>query len=86
MFLVKIEGILYRILYRFATFDFCTDSRLNGFRASGTVSAGVVEGLNLKVKLTMRKSFGFRTPEAIETALFHNLGDLPEPELTHEFR
>lgn len=58
---------------------------LNWFRAKGTVSAGVVEGLNLKVKLTMRKSFGFRTAEAIETALFHNLGGLPEPEFTHEF-
>ena len=58
---------------------------LNWFRAKGTISAGVVEGLNNKAKLTMRKSFGFRTPEAIETALFHNLGDLPEPEFTHEF-
>jgi len=58
---------------------------LNWFRAEGTISAGVVEGLNNKAKLTMRKSFGFRTPEAIETALFHNLGDLPEPEFTHEF-
>ena len=58
---------------------------LNWFRAKGTVSAGVVEGLNNKVKLTMRKAFGFRTSEAIETALFHNLGALPEPEFTHEF-
>lgn len=58
---------------------------LNWFLAKGTISAGVVEGLNNKVKLTMRKSFGFRTSEAIETALFHNLGDLPQPEFTHEF-
>jgi transposase len=58
---------------------------LNWFRARGTISAGVVEGLNLKGKLTMRKSFGFRTPEALETALFHNRGALPEPEFTHEF-
>lgn len=58
---------------------------LNWFRVRGTISAGVVEGLNNKAKLTMRKAFGFRTPEAIETALFHNLGHLPEPEFTHEF-
>jgi transposase len=58
---------------------------LNWFRARGTISAGVVEGLNCRVKLTMRKSFGFRTPEALETALFHTLGGLPEPEFTHEF-
>ena len=58
---------------------------LNWFRAKGTISAGVVEGLNNKVKLTTRKSYGFRTYEAIETTLYHNLGALPEPEFTHRF-
>lgn len=58
---------------------------LNWFRAKGTISAGVVEGLNNKVKLTTRRSYGFRTYEAIEVALYHNLGALPEPESTHEF-
>jgi transposase len=58
---------------------------LNWFRAKGAISAGTVEGLNNKVKLTTRKSYGFRTYEAIETALYHNLGRLPEPEFTHRF-
>lgn len=58
---------------------------LNWFRAKGTISAGIVEGLNNKVKLTTRKSYGFRTYEAVETALYHNLGALPEPEFTHRF-
>lgn len=58
---------------------------LNWFRAKGMISAGIVEGLNNKVKLTMRKSYGFRTAEAIEIALYHNLGSLPEPEFTHKF-
>ena len=58
---------------------------LNWFRAQGTISAGVVEGLNNKVKLTTRKSYGFRTYLAAELALYHNLGALPEPEFTHEF-
>jgi len=58
---------------------------LNWFRAKGTVSSGTVEGFNNKVKLTMRKSYGFRTYEAVELALYHNLGALPEPEFTHEF-
>jgi transposase len=58
---------------------------LNWFRAKGTISAGVVEGLNNKVKLTMRKSYGFRTEGAIEIALYHNLAALPEPEFTHRF-
>jgi transposase len=58
---------------------------LNWFRAKGTMSSGIVEGLNNKVKLTTRKSYGFRTYEAIETSLYHNLGALPEPEFTHRF-
>jgi transposase len=58
---------------------------LNWFRAGGIISAGIVEGLNNKAKLTMRKAYGFRTPKAIEIALYHQLGDLPEPEFTHKF-
>ncbi len=58
---------------------------LNWFRARGTVSAGAVEGLNNKAKLTTRKAYGFRTYHAIEIALYHTLGKLPEPEFTHEF-
>ena len=58
---------------------------LNWFRAEGTISAGIVEGLNNKAKLAMRKAYGFRTAKAIEIALYHQLGDLPEPEFTHEF-
>jgi transposase len=58
---------------------------LNWFRAKGAISAGTVEGLNNKVKLTTRKSYGFRTYEAIEISHYHNLGRLPEPEFTHRF-
>jgi transposase len=61
------------------------DLLMNWFQAHGEVSAGAVEGLNLKAKLTMRKAFGFRTFEGIETALYHQLGHLPEPNFTHEF-
>ena len=58
---------------------------LNWFQAKGAISSGMVEGLNYNVKLTMRKSYGFRTLEAIKTALYHRLGALPEPEFTHKF-
>ena len=58
---------------------------LNWFRARGKLSAGAVEGLNNKAKLTTRKAYGFRTYEAIEIALYHALGKLPEPKFTHEF-
>ena len=58
---------------------------LNWFRAKKRISSGVVEGLNNRLKLTLRKAYGFRTFEAVEVALYHTLGDLPEPEWTHEF-
>jgi transposase len=47
---------------------------LNWFRSRGTVSAGVVEGLNNKSKRTRRRAYGFRTFEAVQAALYHNLG------------
>lgn len=58
---------------------------LNYFKAKKQISSGRVEGLNNKAKLTMRKSYGFRTFRVLELALYHSLGKLPEPELTHEF-
>jgi transposase len=61
------------------------DLILNYFKAKKQFSSGVVEGLNNKAKLTMRKSYGFRTFRIAELALYHALGKLPEPELTHEF-
>ena len=58
---------------------------LNYFRARKEFSSGVIEGLNNKAKVTMRKSYGFRTFRVTELALYHALGKLPEPELTHRF-
>ena len=58
---------------------------LNYFRAQKLLSSGVVEGLNNKAKVTMRKSYGFRTFRVLELALYHSLGKLPEPESTHDF-
>jgi transposase len=58
---------------------------LNYFRAQKLLSSGVVEGLNNKAKVTMRKSCGFRTFRCLELALYHSLGKLPEPESTHDF-
>jgi transposase len=58
---------------------------LNYFRAQKLISSGVVEGLNNKAKVTMRKSYGFRTYRVLELALYHALGKLPEPESTHDF-
>jgi transposase len=58
---------------------------LNWFRAKKLFSSGVVEGFNNKAKVTLRKAYGFRTLSAMQIALFHQLGALPEPKLTHSF-
>ena len=58
---------------------------LNWFRAKGELSSGAVEGLNNKIRVVTRRSYGFRTYRAMEVALYHNLGHLPEPEVTHRF-
>jgi transposase len=49
---------------------------LNYFRAQKLLSSGVVEGLNNKAKVTMRKSYGFRTFRFLELALYQSLGKL----------
>ena len=61
------------------------DLLMNWFRAKGEVSSGAVEGLNNKTRVVTRRSFGFRTYKAMEMALYHTLGRLPEPESTHNF-
>ena len=58
---------------------------LNWFKAKGEVSSGAVEGLNNKIRVVTRRAYGFRTFKAMEIALYHNLGRLPEPTCTHRF-
>mgnify|MGYP000588181970 FL=1 len=58
---------------------------LNYFKAKKECSSGIVEGLNNKAKVTMRKAYGFRTFKMTELALYHVLGKLPEPKLAHNF-
>jgi transposase len=59
---------------------------LNWFRAKKEISAAAVEGMNANAKLALRKARGFRTYEVLETALYHEMGHLPEPACgTHRF-
>ena len=58
---------------------------LNYFRAKKQFNSGIVEGLNRKINLTIRKSFGFRTLKIAKVCLYHQLGELPEPEFAHKF-
>ena len=62
------------------------DLILNWLPAQKESPCGIVQGLNYKIKLTIRKAYGFKTLEAERIALYHALRRLPEPELTHEFR
>jgi len=58
---------------------------MNWFKAQKQYSSGIVEGLNRKINLVTRKSFGFRSYEVLKIALFLTMGELPEPEFTHRF-
>ena len=58
---------------------------MNWFKARNVISLGAVEGLNNKVKVVTRKSYGFKHAEVLEIALYHTLGKLPERDLTHRF-
>ena len=58
---------------------------LNYFRAKKQFSSGVIEGLNNKAKVTLRKAYGYRTFHIAELSMYHVLGRLPEPKLAHRF-
>ena len=58
---------------------------LNWFRVKDRIALGAVEGFNNKAKLTTKKAYGFRSYEVIKIALYHTLGDLPAPMVTHRF-
>lgn len=58
---------------------------LNWFVALKQISSGAVEGLNGKAKLGVRKARGFRSYRVLQVALYHQLGQLPEPPSTHSF-
>ncbi len=63
------------------------DLILNWFKARNQVSLGATEGMNNKLKVITRRAYGLRTYEAMEVALYHGLGGLPDPasQLTHRF-
>ena len=58
---------------------------LNWFAAKGEYNGGMVEGLNNKAKTRVKLGYGYRTREVLELALYHDLGQLPVPDLAHRF-
>jgi transposase len=58
---------------------------LNYFRANKQFSSGVIEGLNNKAKVTLRKPYGYGTFRIAELSVYHVLGKLAEPKLDYKF-
>ena len=58
---------------------------LNYFRSGKQFNSGVVEGMNRKVNLAIRKAYGFKSLEVAQLCLYQQLGDLPTPQFTHRF-
>jgi transposase len=49
------------------------------------IDNGAVEALNNKAKVISHRAFGYRTENTFKLALYHGLGKLPMPKLTHKF-
>jgi transposase len=59
---------------------------LNWFGSRGQLAMGAVEGMNNKARVATKLAYGFRSYDHGEIALFHRLGNLPEPDwFTHRF-
>jgi len=56
---------------------------LNYFKVR--INNGAVEGLNNKAKSISHRAYGYRSAETFKLALYHTMGDLPVPKLTHKF-
>jgi transposase len=59
------------------------DNILTYFRLP--LSNAVSEGLNRKARVLSHRAYGYRTASTFRLALYHYLGDLPLPQITHEF-
>jgi len=59
------------------------DDILNYFKVR--IDNGAVEALNNKAKSISHRAYGYRTAETFKLALYHGMGKLPMPQLTHKF-
>jgi transposase len=67
------------------TFRSHSDLIMNWFAWKKQFSTAAVEGMNNKARVVTRRSYGFRSFPVLKVALYHSLGKLPEPQLTHRF-
>lgn len=56
---------------------------LHCLQARAGISSGAVEGFNNTIGVLTRRSYGLRTYRGMELTLYHNLGRLSEPPVTH---
>ena len=59
------------------------DDILNYFKVK--IDNGAVEGLDHKAKVISHKDYGYTSSETFTLAMYHGLGRLPMPVLTHKF-
>lgn len=67
------------------TFRAHSDLIINWFTWKKQFSTAAVEGMNNKIRVVTRRSYGFRSFPVLKVALYHTLAKLPEPQLTHRF-
>lgn len=58
---------------------------LNYFDVENQMSSGIVEGMNRKVNLCIRKAFGFKCFNSLNVWLLHQIGKLPPLHFAHKF-
>jgi transposase len=58
---------------------------LNWIQARDEIMTGAVEGMNNKCRVVTRRAYGYRSFPVLQVMLYHTLGKLPMPELTHRF-
>ncbi|MDR0362038.1 MAG: transposase [Planctomycetota bacterium] len=57
----------------------------NWFKACKEYNNGITEGLNNKSQTRIKLAYGYRTTKTLMLTLFHQLGNLSRPELSHRF-
>lgn len=67
------------------TFRSHSDLILNWFKWKKEFSTAAVEGMNNKSRVVTKRAYGFKGFPTLKVALYHSLGKLPEPKLTHNF-
>lgn len=61
------------------------DLLMNYFKAGKLYSSCIVEGLDLRINLYLRKAYHYLSFELLKIFIYQIFGDFPEPKFTHKF-